>query len=268
MLETTENKFLIQINLRHELETIDDDNEIKMTFSKDIIKDKSVILKFPNTTTRKRSLNSDKYHKFSNLDKEIELCLQHTKIDPNYINDTKSEKALKLRIDYCGKQHNIWGVRNEHTYYLCWLSCLVFCNSTGYIHEPLTNVPLLVEMNGSGKFINMLPIYDDTIRLKNELLPIAKISFVAVPLGASLFNCEQVPKERNGNCQIVTQNKMDTEYLVKCTSTVDVMKNIKLPMEERKDIFDRSAACLIQKEDDDEEVSICMENDHEDIKLI
>jgi hypothetical protein len=191
------NTLCIDIDLREERQELENDIKYNLKISKELLKNKTLKLHFPNTNSNlfdeETSINLNKYTSFVKLDQAIAKRLQNTKIIDKYVKMKDPKHSLKLAIEFQKKRYNIWGVLNEHNYYVYWLESFTsFSSLSGYNSQIEDNIPILIEMDGKGEFLNLVPF------LENENVePIfwSKIHKFILPI-VELLTCEIVPKKR------------------------------------------------------------------------
>lgn len=186
-----------------------------------------VVLFFPNTNdTLDHVVETDKYSVFADLDKRIERALKNTKIRHDAIGK-QSIDALKMAIASSDYVFRVWGVLQEHTYYVYSMKTFTRNTVDGYVHEPLDDVPALVEMDGSMRIINVVVLDVPHIcksALYNRgkmLLPLDLRSHTRShwPMNHVMFNCERVPRRRR---EEPTLNTMSQKMAVHDTKNVEI----------------------------------------------
>lgn len=228
MLEMTENKSRININLQEKREYVGDGQYIKFGIAPTIIPHPELVIQFPNALN-KSDIKAHKYRDLSKLDKDIEARLQCTKIDAKFIGHVGDNRALKMSITYDGRCFALFGVRNEHTYYVYWLSSLIFYNAQGYTGDPLVNIPALFEWDGLGCLLTVLPLYPRTVELVPEPLQLTRVKQVSCPSKVPLFTNERI-SERGSTFKTVSEK--DAEYMIK-NVILEYGDDIVLPLEEQ-----------------------------------
>jgi hypothetical protein len=188
---------MISINLREQREDLQSDVKYKLKISNRLLKNKSLKIKFPNTNAKlfdgESCINLNKYTSFVKLDQAIAKRLQNTKIADKYVNLQDPVHSLKMTIEFQSKLYNIWGVINEHNYYVYWLESFTsFVQDTGYVSEIEENIPVLIEMDGKGEFLNIVPFCEKELV---EPLFWSRINALVIPI-VELFTCEIIPKQR------------------------------------------------------------------------
>lgn len=217
---------VIEIDLRQELHRIEDGMKYNISISKWI--EKGTTLIFPNTNNHDdKILETGKYTSISKLDHAIEHALQNTKIDASIIN-TKVDAALKLAVSCNGFRYNIWGVRNEHTYYLYWIDVMTVYNGQGLVSKPLHTLPVLFEYNGNGKMLNMIVFFRSNELLLVEPLDISKIACIALPI-CNLFTCERIQSRSHSPLETLTSSALGYKI---CDVTVGGVNDIGFDVEE------------------------------------
>ena len=235
-----ENMLRMNIDLRLERHAVLNNTKIKLQFADAVLG--HVILEFPNTNDNvDKVLDTDKYSSFPKLDQAIERRLQNTKIDAKYINK-RERLGLKMCVKYDNRCYDIWGVRNEHTYYLYWLHALTRYNTLGYICKTCENIPVLVEFNGSGELLNLVPFDSAQMELETEPLCLEHIEQIGVPL-VEMFTCERISNDHHQQKRIHTDSASNIDYNVKnvCIENMDdvqlLIESQEITAEDETDIF-------------------------------
>jgi hypothetical protein len=230
MLEMTGKGFaMFDVDLRREEEIGTASYSVKLSIASE--PKSRVSMYFPNTNHDKdKIIECHKYKRLSDLDKSIEQALQNTKISKDYLG-TRDDRGLKMAIrDHdMNATFKIWGVRNEHTYYLYWLSIFNRYNAIGYVGDPLTNIPVLFEMDGMGTVLNVVALHN-----QHDILMPLNLSNVTVPTCSiiELFTCERsCPKPESGH-GIQTTVLKEAEYRVRNISLDQEILSIEIPYEE------------------------------------
>lgn len=198
-IDINDAKNIVDIDLRQKpSDSTTFNHHCKWCWSDQLVPD--VYLFFPNTNDHQMVCTND-FSSFSALDKRIERALKNTKIQHEALSQ-HSINGLKLAIA-CGDHiFRVWGVRQEHTYYLYMMEVFTRSCSDGYVHDPLNKVPALVEMDGTLRFINVI-VLDVAIQGSHQvynngrlLLPLdlKSVTDQKVPLNHPMFNCERIKR--------------------------------------------------------------------------
>ena len=131
--------------------------QYKMHCSETIPTNNDVVLFFPNTATTKNTASSiidtRKYSKYPALDRAIDEALKATTLG--------SSNPLPFAIHHGGYYYRLWKAYVHHTYYVLWMTDFTPFNDKGPLCTPLTDVPVVFEMDGMGKIVAVTPlIYD------------------------------------------------------------------------------------------------------------
>lgn len=193
-----------------------------------------VTLYFPNTNhDTDKIIDCRKYKRLSDLDKPIEHALQNTKIPQEYVGK-HDDKGLKMAIrDHdMNATFKIWGVRNEHTYYVYWLTIFNRYNTVGYLHDPLVNIPVLFEMDGMGTMLNIVALHtlDDVLMPLNLL----HIAMETCPL-IELFTCERRHTKPEAGYNIQTTILKQAEHCIRNVTLDQEIMSIEIPYDEDED---------------------------------
>lgn len=186
---------------------------------------------FPNTNhDSDKIIECHKYKRLSDLDKPIEHALQNTKIHQDYVGK-QDDRGLKMAIrdDNLNATFKIWGVRNEHTYYVYWLTIFNRYNSVGYLHDPLVNIPVLFEMDGMGTMLNIVPLHtmDDVLMPLNLL----NITMETCPL-IELFTCERRHTKPESGYNIETTILKEAEHSIRNVTLDQEIMSIEIPFDD------------------------------------
>lgn len=186
----------------------------QLCWSDEIVPD--IYLFFPNTAdkTNDQVICTNTFSTFSALDKRIEHALKNTKIRHDALT-CRNMGGLKMAVATGEHVFRVWGVQQEHTYYLYMLEVFTRSGSDGYIHEPLNKVPAIIEMDGKMRFVN-ITVLDVTIQNRYQvynnnrlLLPLklTSIKFMTIPLTQPMFTSERIERTGNHGPTLITQSK-------------------------------------------------------------
>lgn len=176
---------LVNVSLR--VQNGDQNERFKFELSDCLRVDQKVILFFPGTKYEsKKVLYTDEYKNFADLDMAIFSALSETK-----------GGDLKLVVHYQDVTYRIRDVQHDCNYYLYWFNTLTRYNAEGYVKPMIHNVPVLIEMDGSCNFTNMVCFNPDDICKETQTLaplylPACTDSYV--PLNRMMFNCENLSR--------------------------------------------------------------------------
>lgn len=193
-----------------------------------------VTIYFPNTNhDSDKIIECDKYKRLSDLDGPIEHALQNTKIPQDYVGK-QDDKGLKMAIRDANQNatFKIWGVRNEHTYYVYWLTIFNRYNSVGYMHDPLVDIPVLFEMDGMGTVLNIVALHT----LDDVLMPLNlhNITMETVPL-IELFTCERHHTKPEAGYNIQTTVLKEAEHCIRNVTLDQEIMSIEIPYDDDND---------------------------------
>ncbi len=245
---------VVQVDLRKEV--FDDSvygNKFKIKFCERLAgKSCPLVMFFPNTNfENEKVLYTDEYTKMANLDEKIKHALQETRIDAKTV-EKRTFGSLKMAIAsgpryiYC-----FWGMRGEHNYYLYWLETLNSYNDEGYAtKDEIKNVPVMIEMDGKGAFVNIVVLdydYRDLLWLpectKNKKYSLEPMemsplnlkthALTIIPNTEFMFNCEKF-NHNHPKIAIRTVSDRDANHMIR--TCVPKTTTLDLPLDE--DLFD------------------------------
>jgi hypothetical protein len=231
LLQKETDSLVVDVDLRKEpFDSTTLNESLKWVWSEDVCKGQVIL--FPNTNNdSEKVLETDKYNDFADLDKKIDSALRNTKIEHGQMGK-QTVGSLKMAIASGDHIYRIWGVLNEHNYYLYQMSTFNRYNTQGYGQDVPENVPALVEMDGSFRFLNIVVFCSPSPASTLECLNLKAYQESTIPLTRMMFNCEN-PRQhsRHQETEIITTSKKRAEYETKKIA-IDITENLELPDEE------------------------------------
>lgn len=195
---------VVDVDLAHnatsESLSASDNYVFKMRWSDLLHRNCPLVVFFPNNPDKNtKVLYTDKASSLPDLDLDINTRLGESKIrDTDNMSQRRTVDTLLMAI-CCGPYvYRVWNINTTHNLYIYWLTHLNQYNALGQSAPIVCQVPTLVEMDGYGKLVNLIPLNykpkrDSVLRQHAPLnLAAHRGSYIrARKNGDTLFNLER-----------------------------------------------------------------------------